>query len=104
MVDGGVHTLVTPPTLLLPRDAAFCPSVQISLRSAIGRACGEVITVYPPGIPLICPGEQFTAEIVDYCEGLLAQGAYVLATDASLATVVVLDDERPLKQPLHRIT
>jgi arginine decarboxylase len=94
MADGRVNTLVAPPVMLLPRDAAFCRSAQVSLRSAIGRVCGEVITVYPPGIPLICPGEQFTAEIVDYCEGLLAQGTSVLAHDVSLATVVVLDDEQ----------
>jgi arginine/lysine/ornithine decarboxylase len=91
MADESRQAFTPPPVVLIPRKAAFCTNIRVPLCSAIGRVCGEVINIYPPGIPLICTGELFTADIVAACEAFLAQGACVFATDVSLATVLVLD-------------
>ena len=40
---------------------------------------------YPPGIPLLMPGEVVTAEILDVCRALLAGGAHCYASDPTLA-------------------
>jgi len=89
--DRGGQAFTAPPVVLIPREAACCTTMRVPLLSAIGRICGEVINIYPPGIPLICPGELFTAEVVAFCEQFLAQGACVFASDISLASVMVLE-------------
>ena len=36
----------------------------ISIDKASGRVCAEYVTAYPPGIPLLVPGERITGEII----------------------------------------
>ena len=36
------------------------------LDNAAGRICTEFVMCYPPGIPILAPGEQVTAEILEY--------------------------------------
>jgi arginine/lysine/ornithine decarboxylase len=45
---------------------------------------------YPPGIPLLMPGEAITDEAIDVCGRLLAAGAHPYASDTSLQTVRVV--------------
>ena len=49
-----------------------------------------MISVYPPGIPLVCPGELITDEVADRCAELTAMRACVFAHDPTLQTIVVL--------------
>ncbi len=58
-------TVVIPEKVVPPREAFFAPSISRDLNEAVGCVCAEVITCYPPGIPLICPGERVTREVVD---------------------------------------
>ena len=52
---------------MLPRDAFFAAKETITADQAAGRICAEQITPYPPGIPVIIPGERITTEILlDY--------------------------------------
>ncbi len=50
---------------------------KIPLRQAVGRICAEMIVPYPPGIPLLFPGELFTKEIIDYLLTILQLGGNV---------------------------
>ena len=45
---------------------------------------------YPPGIPLLMPGEIVTADILEVCRALLAGGAHCYAADPTLATMRVV--------------
>ena len=51
---------------------------RIALPAAAGRICAGSIIPYPPGIPLVCPGEEITPEIIAYVETLRAQGEKVV--------------------------
>ncbi|HEY1349663.1 MAG TPA: hypothetical protein VGF67_08575 [Ktedonobacteraceae bacterium] len=95
LAHASLRPLIVPPLALFPREAALRPGTRVPLPQAAGRVCGELITVYPPGIPLICPGERFTPEVVEMCEELRARDVSVFASDSSLATVTVLDLVRP---------
>ncbi|GIG28538.1 aminotransferase class I/II-fold pyridoxal phosphate-dependent enzyme [Cellulomonas marina] len=53
-------------TVMLPRDAFFGRVEQVDADEAVGRVCAETISPYPPGVPVLAPGERITAEIVDY--------------------------------------
>jgi arginine decarboxylase len=55
-------------TVALPRDAFFGPTEDVPARDAVGRLAAEQITPYPPGIPVIVPGERINAAVVDYLQ------------------------------------
>lgn len=55
-----------PRMLASPREAFYSQTQSIELEYAEGEISAEAITAYPPGIPLICPGEIITREIIDY--------------------------------------
>ena len=40
------------------------PTEEVSLQQAIGQAAGEYLYLYPPGIPVIVPGEEITEELI----------------------------------------
>jgi lysine decarboxylase len=79
-----------PPLAMPPREAALSPKTTIPLASAAGRTCAEMVMFYPPGIPLLMPGETITNETIDVCRQLLAAGAHPYASDPTFETVRVV--------------
>jgi lysine decarboxylase len=60
----------------------------VRLEEAADKICAGSVIPYPPGIPLICPGEAFTAEIVQYIQFLRKAGEKVIGvTDAETVPV-----------------
>ena len=55
-----------PERRLLPRDAFFAPHERVPFDESAGRVTTESISFYPPGIPLIMPGEVITEELIAY--------------------------------------
>lgn len=55
-----------PPTIIPPRDAFFSPKKVLSVHDAIGEISAESIMIYPPGIPLIIPGERVTKKVLEH--------------------------------------
>jgi len=63
----------------LPRDAYYCGGEALPIldekdlvnRALVDRVCADQITPYPPGIPVLVPGQIITREIIDYLAGLL---------------------------------
>jgi arginine decarboxylase len=60
--------------VMLPRDAFFAAKETVAVGQAAGRICAEQITPYPPGIPVIIPGERITEELLSYLRSGLAAG------------------------------
>lgn len=56
--------LSIPEQVLTPREAFFAPKEAVPFREADGRVAGETLSFYPPGIPLIMPGERLTEELI----------------------------------------
>lgn len=55
------------PTIAMsPRNAFFAPSEKVPLEDTVGRICAETVTCYPPGIPILCPGEVISSSAVEY--------------------------------------
>jgi arginine decarboxylase len=76
-----------PPLAMTPRDAALGPKRPLPLAEAVGSVCAESVMFYPPGIPLLMPGEVVTADILEVCRALLAGGAHCYASDPALGTI-----------------
>jgi arginine decarboxylase len=55
-----------PPMRMLPREAFLAAAEFVRFKESKGRICAETISPYPPGIPVLAPGEEITAEIIDY--------------------------------------
>jgi lysine decarboxylase len=80
-----------PPLAMPPRRAGLAKKAVVPLASATGRICAEMVMFYPPGIPLLMPGEMVTKETIDVCCKLLAAGAHPYASDATLETIRVVE-------------
>ena len=52
-----------PPIRLSPREAALAEGEWVSLTAAVGRIAAQSAGLYPPGIPLVCPGEEITQAV-----------------------------------------
>jgi len=76
-----------------PRDAHFSPKKLIDLSLAVGCISAESIMAYPPGIPLISPGEMITSRFVDLINDLKAKEAFIVDNvDPELKKIMVVSD------------
>jgi arginine decarboxylase len=83
--------LAHPPELVLtPRDAYFAPDETVPFDRANGRIAAEAITPYPPGIPVIMPGEKLTADVTSLLRALRKAGTPISAGDPLLNTIKVV--------------
>jgi lysine decarboxylase len=82
---------VRPQTVLAPREAFFAANETVPASEAIGRVSAELIAPYPPGIPVLAPGELITAEAVAALREVAADGGRIAyAADPTLATFQVI--------------
>ncbi len=80
-----------PPRVLGIEEAAKTESEPVPLREAVGRVSGGYLWAYPPGIPLVVPGEQITAGLAETVERLKrAEVKLVGAGDADRLSIPVL--------------
>jgi len=73
---------------ILPAEAWIGRSTQIPVANSVGRISADIVSPYPPGIPLLVPGERIDRKRVDW---LLEQGLY--CEDLENLTVSVLQLE-----------
>ncbi|MEU5253914.1 aminotransferase class I/II-fold pyridoxal phosphate-dependent enzyme [Streptomyces longwoodensis] len=71
-----------------PRDAFFATVEHVAAEQAVGRIAAETISPYPPGVPVVAPGEVITAEVLDYLRSGVEHG--FLISDAADTTVKTL--------------
>lgn len=85
---------INPDVVLSPRDAYFAPRVRMRLQDAVGEVSTEQFCPYPPGVPLLAPGERVTPEVVEAIEvaGRTARMAY--CSDPTATTIEVVDESR----------
>ena len=82
---------VRPQTVLSPREAFFAPNETVPADEAIGRVSAELVAPYPPGIPVLAPGELITADAVAALREVAADGGRIAyAADPTLATFQVI--------------
>ncbi|MFM9589340.1 aminotransferase class I/II-fold pyridoxal phosphate-dependent enzyme [Streptomyces scabiei] len=98
-LHGAPPVRVPPPAELrmeqtrLPRDAYFAPHAEIPATEAVGRVAAEMITPYPPGIPVVLPGELLTEPVLEYLVTGVNAGMFLPdPADRRLQTVRVVAD------------
>lgn len=76
---------------MTPRQAYFVEKIQIPWQHARGKIAGEPVIPYPPGIPVVCPGEVITDEVWEYLECFRRDGRHIQGVaDESLSTLEIL--------------
>lgn len=79
---------------MTPRDAFFknFQAKKINLSDAVGKISAEEVTIYPPGIPLIYPGEIFSQALVDYLFEMKKNRAYFVGMeDKNLNSIKIFE-------------
>lgn len=81
------------PQAMTPREAFFSETEEVPLRDAVGRVIADLVTPYPPGIPILVPGEVITAEKAAYLVDLErhGQGTYGTLAERDGMVQVVRD-------------
>jgi lysine decarboxylase len=88
-----VSWTVDPDVVMSPRDAYFAAHRTVAAMDAIGCVSAELVAPYPPGIPVLAPGERITASAVDGLRQAMADGTQVrYAADPTLASLQVVAD------------
>ena len=67
--------------LFTPREAFFADHQYITLDSAAKRISSEIVTVYPPGVPVLIPGERISKALIAYLKRSLTMGGIVDGLD-----------------------
>lgn len=76
---------------LSPRDAFFAPSRAVPLAAAVGEIAAELVIPYPPGIPVLAPGDIVSAEKIDFLQHGARHGMYMSGpADPALETLRVV--------------
>ncbi|WP_019876657.1 aminotransferase class I/II-fold pyridoxal phosphate-dependent enzyme [Sporichthya polymorpha] len=76
---------------MTPREAFFAPAEQVAVEEAAGRIVAEMVSPYPPGVPVLVPGERIEEEVLAYLRAAVDAGALVPDTvDGSLQTLRVV--------------
>lgn len=93
--EGVVEDDACPPPLsrqvLSPRDAFFARSRLVGRADAVGRVSADLLIPYPPGIPVLGPGEEISEEVVAYVTEALRRGVtFHGAHDETLDTLRVV--------------
>ena len=75
-----------------PRKAFQSAKKTIKLTESLNLISGEMVAVYPPGIPCLLSGERITKEILDYLGYVIGSGARIQGPiDPNLKSIMVID-------------
>ena len=72
---------IQPELVLSPQEAFYSNRRSLTLDESIGQVCGEFVMCYPPGIPILAPGERITREIVGYIQFAKERGCSLQGTE-----------------------
>jgi arginine decarboxylase len=77
---------------MTPRDAFYAPTRMVAIEDAAGEIAAEMICPYPPGIPIIVPGQHFNDAVIQYAQHGAAAGFFVEGVvDPSLSKARIVD-------------
>ncbi len=82
---------IAPKVVISPQKAFYSQKVSLPVRDSAGEISGEFVMCYPPGIPILAPGEMITEEIVEYIIYAREKGCSMQGTeDPAVERLMVL--------------
>lgn len=84
---------IQPDVVMSPQTAFYANKESVPIRQTAGMICAEFVMCYPPGIPILAPGERITKEIIDYILYAGEKGCSLQGTeDPKVAYLKVIKD------------
>lgn len=71
---------IQPEVVYSPKKAFYAEKKQVALDETAGMICGELVMCYPPGIPILTPGERITEALIDYIKYAKEKGCSLQGT------------------------
>jgi arginine/lysine/ornithine decarboxylase len=68
---------IPPELVLLPQQAFYAEKRALPIEESAGHICCEFVMCYPPGIPILAPGERITKDIIDYVRYAKEKGCFL---------------------------
>ncbi|WP_101911397.1 aminotransferase class I/II-fold pyridoxal phosphate-dependent enzyme [Marasmitruncus massiliensis] len=85
---------LSPKVVLPPQQAFYADKTSVPIEESAGHVCTEFVMCYPPGIPILAPGEEITPEIIEYIQYAKAKGCFLTgAEDMNTDRLNVLKEE-----------
>lgn len=87
------HEYINPIVKHSPKQAFYSDKKSVKLQEAEGKTSAEFVMAYPPGIPIIAPGEQITEEIITYVKYAKEKGCVMQGTqDETLEHIMIMEE------------
>lgn len=87
------HEYINPEVVMAPQQAFYADQRSVAIEDSKGYVSGEFVMAYPPGIPILAPGERITEEIMDYITYAKAKGSSLTGTeDMAIENIRVVEE------------
>lgn len=88
-----IHEYISPLVVLTPQEAFYAPKQKLPISESAGYISSEFVMCYPPGIPILAPGERITKEILDFIDYSKVKGCFLTGTeDSNIENINVLKE------------
>ena len=85
---------IDPEVVTSPQEAFYADKESVPLEDSVGKVCSEFVMCYPPGIPILAPGERITKEILEYIQYAKAKGCSMTGPeDPEIERINILTQE-----------
>jgi arginine/lysine/ornithine decarboxylase len=75
------YEYISPTVVTTPQKAFYADKNSVPLIDCLGEVCAENVMSYPPGIPILSPGERITGAIIDYIVYAKEKGCFLTGTE-----------------------
>ncbi len=86
------HEYIDPDVVFSPQAAFYHEKKSVPLKEGIGHIAGEFVMCYPPGIPILAPGERITGDIINYIVYAKEKGSVITGPkDMKIEHINIID-------------
>lgn len=87
------HEYLSPEVVMAPQQAFYSNQHSVPIQDSTGSISGEFVMAYPPGIPILAPGERITEEILAYISYAKEKGSFLTGTeDMNIENIKIVED------------
>lgn len=87
------HEYINPEVITAPQKAFYSQKRSVPINESSGMVCGEFVMCYPPGIPILAPGEKITDEIINYINYAKEKGCFMTGTqDMNIENINIVEE------------
>ncbi|MGI1660265.1 MAG: aminotransferase class I/II-fold pyridoxal phosphate-dependent enzyme [Desulfitobacterium sp.] len=87
------HEYINPVVVMGPQRAFYAENYSVPIKESKGKISGEFVMAYPPGIPILAPGERITEDIIEYIDYSKVKGCFLTGTeDMAVENIKVVEE------------